>query len=410
MGKIIGFKCVKCGKEYGKEYKNLTCETCGISGILDIQYDYNSIKISRGYFENKNLPQNHWRYKFIMPFEEEDKVPDLKVGFSPLYVNERIAKEYGFQRLLIKDDGLNPTASLKDRASSVGVGLAHKEGKEHITCASTGNAASSLAGSSAAMGIKAYIFVPQRAPLAKIAQCLIFGAKVFVVKGSYEDAFRLSMQCAEKFGFYNRNSGINPYLVEGKKTVSFEICEQNNWQVPDYLIMSVGDGCSIAAAWKGMEEFYKIGLIDKTPKMIGVQAEGAAPIYKVWKNNLKELKPEIPKTLADSIAVGTPRNWIKAVNAIKKSGGMFITVSDEEILQAIRELGEKTGISSEPAGATSFAGMKKLAKEGFFSKNDTVAIVISGNGLKDIDSLIKAARNHFEINPDINEVKDKILK
>lgn len=409
MEKISHFECMNCQKTYPADFRHFTCPDCGLDGILDVHYHYNKIKekIQREDLQDKKSPNSHWRYRFLMPLSEEDKIPTLRVGMSPLYRFQDTAKEYGVKELIIKDDGVNPTSSLKDRASSVGVSLAVKEGKKAITCASTGNAASSLAGNSASIGIKPYIFVPGRAPEAKIAQCLIFGAEVFVVNGSYEDAFQLSMECAEKFGFYNRNSGINPFMVEGKKTVSMEICEQLSWDIPDYLIMSVGDGCSIAGGYKGFYELYQLGWIDRIPKVIGVQAEGASPIHKAWKNKA-DLIPEAPKTLADSIAVGTPRNWRKAMRAIEDSNGCFTTVNDEEILEAIRTMGRKFGICGEPAGVTAFAGFVKLNEQNFFKESDRIAMVVSGNGLKDIQSVIHAAGGYQRIDPDIKEVEKRI--
>jgi len=410
MDIVRGFRCIKCNKYFAANYADLVCDTCGIEGILDVLYDYGELKgkISHEYFTDASLPASHWRYRFLMPVEYSTSLPPLEVGNSPLYRWNNLAVRYGFRSLLFKDDGLNPTSSLKDRASSVGVAMARQAGKKRITCASTGNAASSLAGNATAGGLESLIFVPGNAPEGKIAQCLIFGARVFVVEGTYEQAFELSMECAQRYGIYNRNSGINPFLVEGKKTVSFELCEQLQWKVPDYVIMSVGDGCSLAAAWKGMKEFHQLGLIEKVPAFIGVQAEGCSPVYKAWKESA-ELQQEEPQTLADSIAVGTPRNWRKAVKAVKESSGIFLTVSDEEILQAMQEVGRETGICGEPAGVTCYAGMKKLAENNYFDNDAEVALIISGNGLKDVSSVIKAAGGYQKVPPDIEEVARNIL-
>lgn len=409
MGKHIGFICVKCKKEFDKEYGPLVCNTCGTDGILNVLYDYDALKrkITHRFFLDHSLPRNHWRYRPLLPVWETTPIPPLRVGNSPLYRHDKLAAHYGFRSLLVKDDGINPTASLKDRASSIGVAMAIQSGKKKITCSSTGNAASSLAGNAASAGLHSYIFVPGNAPEGKIAQCLIFGARVFVVDGTYEQAFDLSMECVQKFGMYNRNSGINPFLVEGKKTVSFELSEQLEWMIPDYIIMSVGDGCSIAAAYKGMQEFYQLGLIDRIPRFIGVQAEGASPIYKAWKTS-QDIQYQKPATLADSIAVGTPRNWRKAIDAVRKSDGLFITVSDSDILKAMKELGRATGICAEPAGVTCYAGMQILAGQGFFSHSDQVALIISGNGLKDVASVVKAAGGYQKISPNIHEVEKRI--
>jgi threonine synthase len=278
-----------------------------------------------------------------------------------------------------------------------------------VTCSSTGNAATSLAGNAAAAGLKAYIFVPERVPEAKLAQLLVFGAEVFVVKGTYEQAFELSMKSAETFGWYNRNSGINPYLVDGKKTAAFEICEQSNWNPPEWIAMSVGDGCSIAGMWKGLKEFKDIGFINHLPRLLGVQAEGASPIYKAWKQDADTITPYPPNTLADSIAVGTPRNWRKALRAIRDSQGSMVTVTDDEILEAMRITGSKAGVFAEPAAAASVAGLIKAREKNIITKKTSVLAVISGNGLKDTSSAIRSCEGKANIiEPSFTEVEAQV--
>ena len=206
----------------------------------------------------------------------EETTPDtpLRVGWSPLYEEPKLAEILGLKRLYVKDDGQNPTASLKDRASAMAVAKAREAGAKIIACSSTGNAASSLAGNAAAAGLRTFIFVPERAPKGKVSQLMTFGANVISVQGDYEETFELSKKAIEKYGWYNRNAAINPYLSEGKKTVSLEIMEQLGWQVPDYIAISVGDGCTIAGLWKGLKDLYAIGFIDKLPRLISAQAEG----------------------------------------------------------------------------------------------------------------------------------------
>ncbi|MBN1900548.1 threonine synthase [Candidatus Sumerlaeota bacterium] len=405
---VTGLKCVICGREFPEKKGLLTCPICGEEGILDAQYDYEqAAKVLTKQNLSANPDRSHWRYLPLVPAPDPLKIPILCTGGTPLYDAKILAKKIGIEKLWIKDDGVNPTASLKDRASSVGVARALAEKARGVTCASTGNAASSLAGAAAAGGLPAFIFVPEKAPQAKIAQLLIFGAKVFVVKGSYEDAFRLSMFCAREFGFYNRNSGVNPWLVEGKKTVSLEICEQLNWVVPDFVSVAVGDGCSISGVWKGFVEMRTMGFIEKLPRLIGVQAKGAAPVSKAWKSG-KSMKPETPRTIADSIAVGAPRNWIKAVNAVKESGGFYITVTDEEILSAMKILGNSYGIFGEPAGVTGLAGIIRAKAERLVNKDSRIAAIITGNGLKDIASALKTAGKPYFISPDISHLKKLI--
>ena len=275
-------RCVKCGKEY-EATANLTNCSCG--GILDIIYDYDYIKKNLTKETLKFRPNTMWRYRELLPVEETTPDTPLRVGWSPLYEEPRLAKQLGLKKLWVKDDGQNPTASLKDRASAMAVAKAGEAGAKIIACSATGNAASSLAGNAAAAGLKTFIFVPERAPKGKVAQLMTFGANVISVKGNYEETFELSKKAIDKWGWYNRNAAINPYLSEGKKTVSLEIAEQLDWKMPDYLAISVGDGCTIAGVWKGLKDLYAIGFIDKLPRLISAQAEGCHPINRAIAEN-----------------------------------------------------------------------------------------------------------------------------
>ena len=381
-------KCVKCGKEYPATPDVTTCE-CG--GILDIVYDYDYIK-SRLTKEKlaARKDMTMWRYRELLPIEEETENTPLRVGNTPLYEEPRLAEMLGLGRLYVKDDGLNPTSSLKDRASAMAVAKAREAGKDIIACSSTGNAASSLAGNAAAAGMKTYIFVPSRAPKGKVAQLLTFGATVVSVQGNYEETFELSSKAIDRWGWYNRNAAVNPYLSEGKKTVSLEICEQLQWKAPDYIAVAVGDGCTIGGVWKGLKDLYAIGFIDKLPRLISCQAEGCCPLNRA----IEEKAPWQPmeeNTLADSIAVGVPRNPDKALQAIEESNGLVVNVSDAEIMAAQKLLGSVCGLFGEPACVTGTAGVRKLCEMGVLGKNDTVVTMISGNGLKDVENAIKAA-------------------
>ena len=381
-------KCVKCGKEYPATPDVTTCE-CG--GILDIVYDYDYIK-SRLTKEKlaARKDMTMWRYRELLPIEEETENTPLRVGNTPLYEEPRLAEMLGLGHLYVKDDGLNPTSSLKDRASAMAVAKAKEAGKDIIACSSTGNAASSLAGNAAAAGMKTYIFVPSRAPKGKVAQLLTFGATVVSVQGNYEETFELSSKAIDRWGWYNRNAAVNPYLSEGKKTVSLEICEQLQWKAPDYIAVAVGDGCTIGGVWKGLKDLYAIGFIDKLPRLISCQAEGCCPLNRA----IEEKAPWHPmeeNTLADSIAVGVPRNPDKALQAIEESNGLVVNVSDAEIMAAQKLLGSVCGLFGEPAGVTGTAGVKKLCEMGVLGKDDTVVTMISGNGLKDVENAIKAA-------------------
>ena len=399
MRNVICGRCVKCGREYEATPNLTTCE-CG--GILDIVYDYDYIKakLTKETLENRRTP-TMWRYRELLPVEERTPDPELRVGWSPLYEVPRLAKELGIRKLWIKDDGINPTASLKDRASAMAVAKAREAGAEVIACSSTGNAASSLAGNAAAAGLKTFIFVPARAPKGKVAQLMTFGATVISVQGSYEDTFELSRQAIDRWGWYNRNAAINPYLSEGKKTVGLEIMEQLGWQVPDYIAISVGDGCTIAGLWKGLKDLYAIGFLSRLPRLISVQAAGCCPINRAVEEHAP-WRPMEENTLADSIAVGVPRNPDKAINAIRESKGLTVEVTDEEIMAAQKLLGMRCGVFGEPAGVTGTAGLKKLCAQGMLPPDATVVSVVTGNGLKDVANAIRACGEPISVPSDMD--------
>ena len=399
MKYVLGARCIRCGAEYEALPTITTCK-CG--GILDIQYNYSAI---RDHFSPADLSQcrdySMWRYRPFLPVEEDSPAPPLRVGWSPLYRAQRLAGVLGLRELYIKDDGQNPTASLKDRASAMAVVKALEAGADTIACSSTGNAASSLAGNAAAAGLSTYIFVPSRAPKGKVAQLMIFGATVISVDGSYEDTFTLSKTAIDRWGWYIRNAAINPYLSEGKKTVSFELMEQLGWQVPDYVALSVGDGCTIAGVWKGLKDLHSAGFIDRLPRLISVQAEGCCPLNRALLTG-EPWHPMEENTLADSIAVGVPRNADKALMAVRESQGIAVNVSDEEILAAMRLLGRTQGVFGEPAGVTGTAGVKKALELGLLSPDATVVSIVTGNGLKDVQNGIRAAGEPMVVSPDLD--------
>ncbi|NLL17723.1 MAG: threonine synthase [Clostridia bacterium] len=404
MKNVKHLECINCGKTYPAEPGVYTCPDCGPEGILDVIYDYDYIKsrVSKESFK-ENREYTIWRYTDFLPIKPDSARPRLRVGWTPLYDTAVLAEAIGLDKLYMKDDGQNPTASLKDRASAIAVVKAMEEGAKLIACSSTGNAASSLAGNAASVGMRTCIFVPQRAPQGKIAQLQIFGATVISVQGDYREAFQLSAEAIKKYGWYNRNAAINPYLAEGKKTVSLEICEQLDWQVPDWVVFSVGDGCTIGGAYKGFLDLYNVGFIDRLPKFLGVQASGCDPLTRAFISGGK-MEPTAENTLADSIAVGVPRNPEKALRAVRKTGGVYINVSDDEILAAMRLLGNTSGIFGEPAGVAGLAGLKKAVAEGIIKRNETVVCAVTGNGLKDVNNAIKAAGEPMKVNPNLDEL------
>ena len=394
---VTGLRCFVCGETIADGNVH-TCPHCGVQGILDVQYDY----VAVGKYLNPqtlgNRPHNHWRYRELLPIAQQATLPPVHIGWTPTYDVPRLASDVGISRLFLKDDGRNPTSSFKDRASSVGVLKAREFGFTTIACASTGNAASSLAGLSAAVGLRSVIFVPQRAPEPKITQLLIFGATVIRVQGTYEQAFDLCREACEKFGWYDRNSGTNPFLVEGKKTAGLEIAEQFGATVPEWVVVSVGDGCTIGGIGKGLREMKKLGFISRAPRLLGVQAEGAKPLFDSFTSG-NDLVPSPTNTIADSIAVGTPRNWRRAIREIRESGGAMIVVSDQEILDAMRSTARLGAVFGEPAGVAGVAGLKKAVGSGLIPRNSSAVAVVTGNGLKDIQSAKQATGQPLDIAP-----------
>lgn len=400
--------CVNCGTHYPvKESTSqvwMTCEKCGpAEGILDFRYDLAAVRKA---WQDKPLSSrlpNHWRYSELLPLKAQSMPYDWQVGWTPIIVADRLAKHLGLSRMLLKDEGRNPSASFKDRASAVGVAHALEVGATSVACASTGNAASSLACHAALAGIQANIFVPATAPEPKLAQLLVFGARVFAVEGTYDQAYQLCSAACEKFGWYNRNCAINPVLVEGKKTGGLEVAEQTAKSgVPDWLAVSVGDGCTIAGIWKGLVEMHTLGVIDRLPKLLGVQAAEVAPLVYAFKKN--ELPaPGQGATIADSIDVQTPRNWRKAVNALHDSGGTILSVSDEQILAAIRLAG-RHGVFAEPAAAAALAGVVAALDEQIIKPGESVLAMITGSGLKDTRSSIRAGGQPFKVQPSLDAI------
>lgn len=406
MDHVLGLKCVLCGAEYGIDQVRYVCPKHGDDGILDVVYDYDHI--------GKRLtPQSLaadpmrtiWRYKALLPVRSISPTPPLSVGWTPLYPVERLREQLGLPHLWVKDDGRQPTASFKDRASAVGIVKAVELGSQVICAASSGNAASSLAGLSASVGLRNVIFVPQTAPQAKVAQLLIFGATVILVRGTYDQAFDLSLEASRLYGWYSRSTAYNPYMSEGKKTAALEICEQLSWRPPTHIFVGVGDGCIIGGLGKGLRDLRALGFIERLPKLIGVQAEGSRVLYEAWRTGTEEIHPVVPATLADSIAVGIPRDRIKALRAVRDTGGEYLTVTDDEILDAMRTLGRLAGVFAEPAGSAPLAGLLKMQREGRLSPDDRIVVLVTGNGLKDVSSAVKAAGAPHYVDPDVADLK-----
>ena len=435
MNHITSLKCLICGKEYQPDEVEYVCPDHGYEGILDVQYDYGLISLS---FSPATLAADPdysiWRYKPLLPIEPDAAVPPLAVGWTPLYEAPRLAEQLGLKHLWVKDDGRQATASFKDRASAIAVVKAQEKGAEIITTASTGNAAAALSGLCASVQQPNVIFVPESAPPAKIAQLLTFGSTVMLVHGTYDDAFDLCLQAAETYGWYNRNTGFNPYMSEGKKTVSFEICEQltrlagptltpspspsegegSVWQAPDAIFVSVGDGCIIGGVHKGLRDLLELGWIDKMPRIYGVQAAGSNFMAEAWQAGLHGLRvlekaPIDSHTVADSISAGLPRDRIKAMAAVVDTGGAYVVVSDDEILAAIPVLARGCGVFAEPAGAAGYAGLVKAVQQGLISPDERIVVINTGSGLKDVKSAMtaveQAGTRPYRVEPNLADLQ-----
>jgi len=422
MKNFVGYKCSQCGTEYLQGQVTYTCPKDG--GNLDVVLDYDSIQKK---FQPEDVTSRTesslWRYLPLLPINEPagDSTPLHAAGWTPVFHLPRLAKKLGLEHVWLKDEARNPTGSFKDRASAIVVARAQEIKADVIVAASTGNAGAALAGMSAAIGQKAIIFAPKSAPPAKVAQLLIFGARVFLVDGTYDDAFDLTLKVSNEFGWYCRNTGYNPFTAEGKKTAAFEIWEW--WQethrawhdkigkdtdhAPLTVFVSVGDGNIISGIHKGFKDLLALGWLPRMPRIIGVQAEGSAAIANAFHANTEIITPVSANTIADSISVDLPRDGVRAVRAATQTGGTFITVSDDEILRAIAELGQ-VGVFAEPAGATAYAGLVRAAGLGLVRSADPILVLSTGSGLKDVRAAMQAVSAAPIIEPTLEAVKKLI--
>jgi len=401
------FECNDCGAVYQPDEVKYLCPVCEKSnkealppkGVLKTIYDYEAISTK---FDFKALKRN--KFIELLPIESAKSLPNLNVGNTPLYEIERTEnKELPFE-LFLKDDSQNPTFSFKDRASAIVSAYAKEQGFETIVAASTGNAGSSLAGICAAQGQKAIILVPESAPKAKLTQIVMYGAKIIPVKGNYDDAFDLSIKATEESGWYNRNTAFNPFTIEGKKTVSFELYEQLKFRVPDRIFVPVGDGVIISGVYKGFEDLLKLNIIQKIPIIVAVQSEGSNNLIRNIGSDKFEIKES--NTIADSISVDIPRNFYMAQKFIKDYKGETLSVSDEEIMNASALLAKGTGIFSEPAAATAYAGFLSYFRNNKIEENSTNVVLLTGSGLKDINSVQEMIEIPNAITPSIKELKN----
>ncbi|MBN1230814.1 MAG: threonine synthase [Anaerolineales bacterium] len=409
MQKVLGYQCSFCGKEYSLDEVTYTCPQDGAN--LDVLLNYNEIKrytTPEAIFSSRET--SIWRYLPLLPVDDPGSyhTPLWSVGWTPIHKTDRLAADLGLKNLWIKDESGNPSASFKDRASAILVARAREIGAEIVITASTGNAGAALACMAAATGQKAVILSPKTAPPAKVAQLLIFGAEVILVNGTYDDAFDLSVSAANEFGWYCRNTGYNPFTAEGKKTAAFEIWEQilfsHELKKPLCLFVSVGDGNIISGLHKGFKDLQALGWLKQVPRIFGVQSTDSAAIANTFNAGTETIIPVSATTLADSISVDLPRDGLRALRAATQTGGAYVLVPDEEIIQAISVLGT-AGIFAEPAGAAAYAGVKKALEQNLISIDDTVLALNTGSGLKDVRAAMQAAGEARVISPDLNALK-----
>lgn len=414
MAQFKGYSCSLCNAFFEPSSVFYTCQKCG--GNVDVVLDYEKIS-SRFHKEDLHVrtEDSLWKYLPLLPVSDPGGMgtPLRFAGWTPLYSPPGIKKILGLNSLWIKDEGKNPTASFKDRASAVVVARAKEINAEIVVTASTGNAGAALAGMSAAVGQRCIIFAPKNAPPAKVAQLLVYGAQVILVDGNYDSAFDLTIEASHEFNWYCRNTGYNPFTAEGKKTAAFEIWDQIMSHLPDdskqlNVFVSVGDGNIISGLHKGFKDLHALGWIDRIPRLFGIQAEKSAAIANAFFDHTEKITPVVATTLADSISVDLPRDGVRAVRAAQQTGGQYLTVSDEEIISAIGEQG-KYGIFTEPAGATAYAGLKKAINMGYILSDDPVVVINTGNGLKDIKAAMMAVNPAPVIEPTMSSLK-KYLK
>jgi threonine synthase len=401
-------KCINCNSEYNIDEIIYFCKKCG--DLLEIEYDQNELDRAPKENEWRNAPLSVWRYRLFMPVKDSSKIVTLNEGGTGLHLCQRLAKQLGIRQLYVKNEGENPTGSFKDRGMTVGVTKAVELGAKSVICASTGNTSASLAAYAAKAGLQCSVLIPAgKIAYGKLSQAMIYGAKVIQVRGNFDQALNMVLKLSEKHrNIYLLNS-INPFRIEGQKSLGFEICDQLNHQAPDRVVVPVGNAGNISAIWKGFKEFHDSNFVNSLPKMTGIQADRAAPIATAIKNGNDTIVPVAePETVATAIRIGAPVSWKKAMNAIKESHGTAETVTDAEILDAQKTLARVEGLFVEPASASSIAGLKKLIENGEIDRDEIVVCVTTGHGLKDPDTAISMSEEPIEVDAEI-EALEKAL-
>ncbi len=406
MGYVRGLKCRECGREYPVE-PIYVCEFC--FGPLEVAYDYEGIKkvLTREVIESR--PQNLWRYKELMPIDNEPTC-GLHSGFTPLVKADKLAAHIGLKELYIKDDTVtHPTLSFKDRVVAVALSKAIEFGFDTVACASTGNLAHSVSAHGAAAGLKRFIFIPASLEQSKIIASLAYGPNLIAVDGNYDDVNRLCSEVANKYKWAFVNINIRPYYAEGSKTQGYEIVEQLGWRVPDAVVVPCASGSLLTKIWKSMKEMKEIGLIDEmNTKVFSAQATGCSPIVAAIKDGVDVIKPVKPNTVAKSLAIGNPADGYYATRVIKESGGYGADVSDAEIISAMKLMAETEGIFAETAGGVTLASAIKLIESGHLSRDGVTVLCITGNGLKTKEAIMGHTGEPHHIDPNLKSFEEAL--
>jgi threonine synthase len=387
--------CVNCGAVYQADEILYNCQKC--NHLLEVRYNLDEVTVSKKAWQTR--PLSVWRYRELLPVHIEPVT--LQEGGTPLYHLKRLGNEMGVKELYAKYEGMNPSGSFKDRGMTVGVSMALQLNMKSVACASTGNTSASLAVYAAKAGIPAVVLLPAgKVAVGKVAQALMHGARVISIRGNFDRALEMVHELCLSHGLYLLNS-INPYRLEGQKTIGFEAVDQLGG-VPDRFVLPVGNAGNISAVYKGLLELRDLGFVGSLPMMTGIQAVGSSPVVRAIRENLPEVIPELhPETVATAIRIGAPVNAEKALTAIRKTGGLAASVTDEEILRMQRDLARKEGIGVEPASAASVAGVRKLVESGAIDRSEQIVCVVTGHLLKDPDTVIRQCEPPTEIDADL---------
>lgn len=396
MNSKFSLKCINCGLEHEVSKPVYTCRRCG--DLLNVEFNLDSVsKEVLNLWKSREL-YSLWKYRELLPIIDEKKIVSLGEGATKLHKCKNLSEKLNLKKLYVKFEGGNPTGSFKDRGMTVGVTKALELGMEKVICASTGNTSASLAAYAAKANLKCIVVIPAgKVALGKVAQAIIHGARMVQVNGNFDEALKIVCDVSLKYGIYLLNS-VNPFRLEGQKTIAFEIWEQMKFKVPDNIVVPVGNAGNISAIWKGFKELYGLGLIQRLPRMIGVQAEGAAPIVEAVKRKLdKIIFVDKPETIATAIRIGRPINWSKALKAIEESNGLALTVSDGEIMEAQEILASKEGLFVEPASATTIAALPKLLNSHLIDRGESTICIATGHGLKDPNIVVERLGGRFPV-------------